>query len=148
MSVITIPFSDQGPLIRVAFSVSEPHRKALESVSKPVPGFVNGVFLIDTGAQTTVVDPEFVSPLALTPTGVIMMETPSTAGAPVPCSQYDVTMVIMAQEKIDPPLVIPAIPVTEASLRSQGIDGLIGRDVLSRCAFFINGKSGSFTLTF
>ena len=113
----------------------------------PVPQYVTGTFLLDTGASGTCVDPGLVAPLGLTPTGNVQMQTPSTAGTPVTCSLFDISMYIPGTGQTAG-FMIEAIPVIEAGLRAQGIDGLLGRDVLDRCTFICNGSAGMFTLAY
>ena len=45
-------------------------------------------------------------------------------------------------------MIIEAMPVLETHLRSQGIDGLIGRDVLQKCNLVYNGQLNLFTLSY
>jgi len=63
-------------------------------------------------------------------------------------NQYDVSLMIGASSPLEPPLFLPNVPVLEAALRHQGIDALIGRDVLGRCVLNYNGTTGFFTLAY
>jgi Aspartyl protease len=148
MPSINLNFAQGGPLIRVAIGLSEPHRVALQKAGKDVPAFVIGTFLIDTGASGTCVDPSLVASLNLSPTGAVMIQTPSTNGVAQSCPQYDVAQVIPSEKPEDPPLIFNAVPVMETGLRSQGIDGLLGRDILQKCIFITNGPTASFTLAY
>ncbi|WP_377779190.1 aspartyl protease family protein [Paraburkholderia dipogonis] len=123
-----------------------PRQLALQAAGQPAPPTTNGVFLIDTGASNTNVDPTLLAPLQLQPTGSIQVHTPSTNGAPVVCNQYDVELAIGSPN--GPPFTIAALPVTEASLITQGIAGLLGRDVLSRCTLIYNGVLQMYTLCY
>ena len=40
------------------------------------------------------------------------------------------------------------VPIVEAPLAAQGIEGLVGRDVLSRCRFVYDGPTSTFSLSF
>ena len=65
----------------------------------------------------------------------------------MPFNQYDVMLIIPG------PIagfgwVIPAIPAMESALASQGIMGLIGRDVLDRAMLIYNGPAGHFSLAY
>lgn len=148
MPSINVTFGQAGPLIQAHIGLSGPRRQVLLAAGQPVARFVVGTFLVDTGASTTCVDPALVAPLGLTPTGTVMMQTPSTAGTPHSCYQYDVTVFIPGSRQSDPGFVIDALPVSETHLRSQGIDGLIGRDVIDRCVLIHNGPMGWLTISF
>jgi len=47
-----------------------------------------------------------------------------------------------------PPLIFQTIPVIASELAIQGIDALIGRDILDQCLFAYNGSAKTFTLAF
>ncbi len=148
MPSINVSFGPAGPLLQVLVGLSRPHRDVLAAANQPVPPFVQGTFLVDTGASNTVVDPGLVQPLGLTPTGAVTIQTPSTAGAPHSCYQYDVMLFIPNGIATDGSLIVDALPVIETHLRPQGIDGLIGRDVLQRCVLIANGSIGLLTLAY
>ena len=118
----------------------------MQKAGLPIPPFVSGTFLVDTGASGTCLDPRLVAPLGLQPSGVVSIQTPSTAGGTHSCNQYDVGLYIPSNDS-RPGFFIDALPVIETSLSSQGIDGLIGRDVLDRCVLVYNGSAGMFTLS-
>lgn len=120
----------------------------MQKAGLPVPSMVQGTFLVDTGASGTCVDPRLVAPLGLTPSGSVSMQTPSTNGVPVVCSQYDVSVYIPGADANAGGFFIPALPILETGLSSQGIDGLIGRDIINRCTMIYNGSAGMFTLAY
>lgn len=146
MPSFTLTSGPAGPLIQVGICLSGPHQEVLRKAGKPIPPLVLGTFLVDTGASGTVVDPGLIAPLLLTPTGAVMVQTPSTNGQPVACHQYDVSLFIPPAKPQKTGFYVEATPVTESVLRPQGIDGLIGRDVLARCVLIYNGEDGHFTL--
>jgi hypothetical protein len=148
MPSIALNFGQAGPLVQVVIGLSVPHRDALQKAGKALPAPVTGTFLIDTGASGTCVDPNFVAPLGLIPTGSVTIQTPSTNGSGHVCHQYDVSLIIPNGNPAANPLVIDAMPIMETALRSQGIDGLIGRDVLSLCSFHAHGPFGMFVLSY
>jgi hypothetical protein len=102
--------------------------------------------LIDTGASGTCVDTTLLAPLGLTPTGSVPVQTPSTNGVPVQCPQYDVMLIIPGAGGV--PLTFQAFPVLCTDFSTQGISGLIGRDVLALCSLFYNGVTGQYNLSF
>jgi hypothetical protein len=148
MPSIDLAITPGGPHVTVAIALSAPHRDALIAAGKTPPNPVLGTFLIDTGASGTVIDPQFMAPLGLTPKGAVMVQTPSTNGLPVACPTYDVMLIILSGNPAVSPFLVDALPVMEASLRSQGIDGLIGRDVLAKCVLIYNGISGNYVLSY
>lgn len=133
-------------MITVIIGVSEPKRAALAAANLPVPAPVTLTLLIDTGASGTALDPTALAPLNLTPSGVIAMQTPSTGVTQHLCNQYDVSLIIPAMKGA--PFLIGALPIVEASLKPQGIDGLLGRDVLQQCVLFYNSPQGGYTLAY
>ena len=148
MPSINLTITPGGPHITVLIALSAPHRDALIAAGKTPPVPAVGTFLIDTGASGTAVDPQLVASLALTPKGAVMVQTPSTNGQPVACPTYDVMLIIPSGDPAVQPLFIEALPVMEASFKSHGIDGLLGRDVLSKCVLIYNGTSGSYVLSY
>lgn len=146
MPSINLPVQQPaGPLIQVIVGVSAPRHRALTAAGKPIPAPVSGTFLIDTGASGTCVDPALVAPLGIPPSGSVAIQTPSTAGGVHQCNQYDVMLFIPDGNGGH---FIEVMPILETSLKNQGIDGLLGRDVLQNCVFIYNGTSGQFTLSF
>lgn len=147
MPNLTIQLSPSGPLVEVSVGVSVPRRDALTKAGQAVPANVPARLLIDTGAGSTCLDPSVISALGLSPTGTIPIHTPSTCGVPHVCNQYDVLLII-----IHPRLhkTWGAIPIIESQnlLATQGIHGLLGRDILAECHFIYNGEARFYTLCF
>lgn len=136
-----------GPLLIAHVGVSTPRYQALQTAGLSPPLPITGTFLIDTGASGTCVDSTFIAQLGLQPTGIVSIQTPSTGGGLHRCNQYDISMFIPGASAGQGHL-IPALPVIETHLRSQGIDGLIGRDIIDSCTFIYNGTAGYFTLAY
>lgn len=128
-------------------AVGQARAQALQQAGKPVPGLVAIRALVDTGASSTCIDPSVLTKLQLTPTGKTHMITPSTGATPHLADQYDVSLAIFGNAN-EPPLVLPTLAVTATALQHQGIDGLIGRDILTMCLLTYNGSMGQFTLAF
>jgi hypothetical protein len=72
--------------------------------------------------------------------------TPSTGAIPHQANTYDVSLVMPCGTMT--PLFVPNLPIMESDLAAQGIQALIGRDVLSKCVFIYNGQNGFFTLVY
>ena len=120
----------------------------MQKLGLPIPGLVQGTFLVDTGASGTCVDPRLVQSLSLHPSGSVSIQTPSTNGNPMVCNQYDVSVFIPGADESAGGFFIPALPILETALSSQGIDGLIGRDIINRCTMVYNGSAAMFTLAY
>ena len=145
MPTINVNIAAGGPLLIVHVGISLPRLQALQNAKLPIPVAATGTFLIDTGASATCVDPALISSLGLQPTGRVQIATPSTMGQAHVCDQYDVSIFIPGSAPTTGHL-IPAIPIIETHLNAQGIDGLIGRDVLRDCTFIYNGSAGMFSI--
>ncbi len=148
MPSIHLPIGPQGAVLLVGVGVSKPRQDALKLAGHTVPPMVSGQFLLDTGASTTCIDPNLISSLGIPQTGVVSIQTPSTNGAPHSCGQYDVMLLIPGMDQSKPGLHIDAIPIIETPLSTQGISGLIGRDVLDRCVLVYNPEINFFTLSY
>lgn len=134
-----------GPLLQVVIGVSAPRQKALQAAGQAVPPVVTGMFLIDTGASGTCVDPGLIAKLGIPASGSVPIQTPSTQGGSHHCNLYDVMLFIPGDQAGH---FIEVMPILETHLSGQGIDGLIGRDVLQSCLLVYNGATGLFTLAF
>ena len=151
MPHFTLALSPGGPIVTAVVGVSDARRTALTEAGQPVPNFVTIRALVDTGASCTCIDPTVIAELALPPTGSVQMFSPTTGETPHAMEQFDVAIVIPSQQG-QAPLIFETIPVVASSLAAQGIQALIGRDILSRCVLHYNGGTsgtgGLFTLAF
>jgi hypothetical protein len=135
-----------GAVIDVHIGVSGPRREALAQAHQPIPPPVACRLLIDTGASCTCVDEGVIQQLQLSPSGVVNIHTPSTSAHQThACQQYDISL-ILPHPAIS--RVFSAIPVIQSSFAHQGMDGLLGRDLLASCLLVYNGELGIYTLSF
>jgi len=136
-------------MLNAVIGVSRERRSALTLANIEIPQVMSIRALIDTGASVTCVDPSVMRSLKLTPTGKILIHTPSTKNDPVEHDQYDISLFVPAATQAQPPLILHTLPVVCAELLvSQGFHALIGRDVLGQCLFSYNGTAGHFTLAY
>jgi len=93
-----------------------------------------------------VIDPASIASLGLTATGSVTISTPSTGQDGHDCNQFDVSLIFQLAGGYS--YTVYAVPVIEADLSVQGIQGLLGRDVLARCVFVYDGGAESISLSF
>jgi predicted aspartyl protease len=103
-----------------------------------LPPPILGDALIDTGASLTCVDLEVAQRLRLPEVGKATMASASHANHET--SLYPVRVTLQGV-----PIEFTAERAMGASLKSQGLVALIGRDVLSNCILFYNGFTGEIT---
>ncbi|HUC85646.1 MAG TPA: hypothetical protein VL970_10675 [Candidatus Acidoferrales bacterium] len=143
---MTLAISPRGPLMQFLVGVSGPRATALRAANQLVPAQIPITGLIDTGASSTVIDSIVLGQLAIPTTGTTPIHTPSTqADAPHFANQYDISLTF-----IHPWVTrtFPAVPITDAQLVHQGIQALIGRDILGQCLLTYDGVGRSFCLAF
>ena len=146
MPHLTLPITPLGPLLDFVCAVSKPRADALTKAGLRVPPQVNVRGLIDTGASITGLNPAVLRTLGIVSTGTIPVHTPSTRlGAPHIANQFDVSLIL-----VHPMFTRTwfALPVIESELAHQGIQALIGRDILSFCLMTYDGQAASFSLGF
>jgi hypothetical protein len=136
--------SRQGPVIDLQVGVTAAYAAALAGAGLPLPNFKTARMLIDTGASHTCLDPDIIAPLGIAPKGTMPIHTPSTQGTAVEVAQYDVRLVMFSPAQ--GPRWFDAVAVSACAFAGQGIDGLLGRDILAHCTFFYNGEADIWTL--
>jgi hypothetical protein len=97
--------------------------------------------LIDTGAHTTVLNPDIVKRLAIRPVGVTTITTPSST-KPLACNRYHIN-VYFSEE-----FVIENVFAIEAPMAGVPYQCLVGRDILRFATLVYVGPANQFTLTF
>jgi hypothetical protein len=140
-----LPTSAQGLVVSAAVMVSDSRRQALTDEGKPIPEIQRIQALLDTGASISAVDPTVLAALGVSATGKADIHTPSTQGVPILSDTYDVFIGIFAGREGDVPFVSDTVQVT-ASILGNGIQALIGTDILKKCILTYNGADECFTL--
>ena len=147
MPSFTFPLAADGPLLEITVSVSRSRRYVLTRFGLPVPQPVKVRALIDTGATFSCLDDSVFSRLDLSSKGTVPILAPTTGAIYQLMNRYDVDLELLATptQRL---FLLEDFPVLEAPLAAQGIEGLIGRDVLSRCVFVYDGTANTFSLSF
>ena len=148
MPLLTGPLTPGGAIIDVLVGVSRPRRALLVKHQFRVPAPVHVRALIDTGASVSGFAPRVFAALDLTPVGRIAILTPSTpADAPHESDLFDVSLALVADGGTHP---FPDTRVMSADCwhPDEGVEALIGRDILDHCFFQYMGVDRRFTLAF
>jgi len=146
MPSVTLAMTPDGPKAHLVVWASKARRDALKAAGQPVPDAVLIHVLVDTGASGTCIDPTHLSKLGVAATGLIQIHTPTTSGNPVECKQFDVDIGVVLENGAFH--FVNTLPIVESDLACQGIDGLLGRDVLSQGILIYNGPANTYTLSF
>ena len=126
--------------------ISKPRADALRKAGLSVPTAINLKGLVDTGASITCIDPLVLSSLGIVSTGTAPIHTPSTKpGSPHFANEFDISFVLSHPTSTR---TWSALRVIEAELAHQGIQALIGRDILESCLMTYDGQAGTFALGF
>jgi len=111
-----------------------------------VPPPIRIQLLIDTGADTTTIAEMHMRSFGIPPSGAAPVRTITTDVTGYACNTYGVSLRFDAPGFGDRPHVIPALEVLGQAFHNEGIDGLIGRDVLSTLALTIDGPQRQFAI--
>jgi len=135
-----IALMQRGPIVQVTIGVEQNIAQQLVSQGAQLPQPVSGVALIDTGATSTCIDDAIAQQLKLPVVDVITI-----ASASHPNSKQNVYPALIEVVGIN--IKFNAFRAIGVPLANQGIQVLIGRDLLQVCTLFYNGMIGSFTLS-
>lgn len=128
-----------GPTCKIRIMPSNATMEQLRKENKPIP-HIDVTALIDTGASGTAVSKKVVDGLQLVPRGVTSIATPSSDSHQA--NIYDISLHFPNR------VMFPIVQAIEASLTTQNIDCLIGRDVLQHVVLTYTGFTNTFTLSF
>ena len=136
-----------GPVINTDIGVTESHARALMAAGQPIPPRVNCRFLIDTGADATVVKHEIAERAGLK---LINANSPLHGVGVDTTGRTYIGRILFGLPSAISPGAIHGIfvdtQVLAATLPTDLIDGLIGRDVLAHFDFAYDGKTGRVSL--
>ena len=139
----TLPdLTASGPTLQVSIGPSREFIAAVSALGQAVAPPCTLEALIDTGAQTTVINPDAVRRLAIRPVGAVQVNTPSTV-TPLLCNRFHVNVYFAGAFVVENVFVIEA-----PMLGGLPYQCLIGRDILRRASFLYDGSANTFSLTF
>ena len=147
-----IPFlkPDGRPLIEIVVGLSSAVAKAHREIGRPHQGEKTVLSpvsaLIDTGSDRTYVPKEYVKRLGLSSVGVTRVWQPMTGSTTVELFVVSVNVMRkMARNRpweefvLVPTLEVGVLPANHEGATRQHPMPIVGRDVLSECAFFYDG---------
>jgi hypothetical protein len=148
MSYVTGRIDSNGAVVDVLVDVSRPRRRLLVKHNLPIPHSVHVRAQIDTGSSISGFASRVFAVLQIPAVGKILIATPSTSpDSPHRCDLYDVTLSIVANGRANP-FGDTRVMESDCWLPDEGIEALIGRDILSRCYFQYVVRDETFTLAF
>jgi len=128
-----------GPILEIQLAISKDLATVLTSKGTPIPNPIKAIAMIDTGATSSVINPDIVKALGISPTGTTKINTPSDCG--VDCNQYNLSFVFPNG------VILESSDVVEAPLTGQPIQCLLGRDLLRHGVLIYNGYMQQITLS-
>lgn len=135
-------------IVDVLIGVSTTRRSLLTKHGFSVPTAVHVRALLDTGASISGFAPRVFRDLDLTPVSQLNVLTPSTpADAPHPCDLFDVTLALVAGGTPHP-FADLRVMVADCWPPNEGLEALIGMDILRRCFFQLMGPERQFVCAF
>lgn len=139
MPTLNISIGQNGPVVAVVVSADTP------SADSSAAQVVMGRFLVDTGANISCIDATLVTRMGLLPLRTMNVLTPM-ASAQLR-NLYRIGLYIpSAGQKVG--WRMQAVEVLEADVVDQGIDGLIGRDILDQWTCIYNGSTSMLTICY
>lgn len=142
MSTFTAAISDLGhvgPVLDLTVTVPESVEEALLAAGKPVPPPITVSMMIDTGASGSAIEPDVTAHLGLNPIDIVDLATPGNDV--VTCEVFPLRLHM-------PGGAVASATAIGAQFKGQGIQGLIGRDLLRFGVLIYIGPENQFTLSF
>ena len=143
-NVISVPsglvLQQHGPVVQIVLSIAQTFAEPLLQQGIALPSPISGNGLLDTGASTTCIDDTIARQMGLPPIDVVTMASASHSS--IQQNVYSIQMQIVGS-----PIIVQVPRAIGASLQSQGIIALIGRDYLQHCTLNYNGLTGAITLS-
>ncbi len=144
MPFITARYGASGPILDILIGVSQPRRVAMMALGQVPNPELRLPFIIDTGADTTMVNEQHMRTLGIDARGTTQILTSTSDEKPTSCNTYDVSITLKTVGGVV--LILPAVEVIGRPLFNHSIDGMIGRDVLDKLVLTIDGPRRQFRI--
>jgi hypothetical protein len=145
MPLMTRPVSASGPVIDVQIGVPPAQMLALQQAGKTPPNELQLHALVDPGSSHTCIDLQCVTALGLVSVGQVPLFIPAPQAASQQYNQYHVRLWLIHPQMN---YYMSKVDVVAADLYAQGVEMLLGRDVLKHCLLVYDGPSDTFSFGF
>jgi hypothetical protein len=151
MTAFSLPCPADGPLVSVRIGFTAALERDIRRAGRPVLSPLTLFALLDTGAEVSMIEQGLLTPFVregMKLEAVVGINAPGLGGFTY-CPQFMVRFQIVhpsASQRLD--LTFAATELIERPLGAPAYQVLIGRDILSRCVFTLDGPAGEFTLTY
>jgi len=133
-----------GPIIDVQIGPNPMAIQAMQKAGSPVPVPISVSAMIDTGASNSIIQYGLPQQLGVFPVSSQLINTPSSEN--VPCMQYLLRLMFFPTGGLLMPVNFDSV-FTEAPLKGQNIQCLLGRDFLAHAVLTYIGPTNSFVLS-
>lgn len=148
MPILSGSLEPAGAIVDVLVSPSRVRVSLLKKHSLPIPKPVHIRALLDTGSFLSGFHPRVFQILDLQPHDEIEICTPSTvAGASYRVERYRVNLAFVAEGRTCP-MPDCFVFATDSWRPGEGVEALLGMDILGLCYFQLMGPDRRFTLAF
>jgi hypothetical protein len=136
----------RGLFVDVSVGVSDGRLKQLwkQSLAPPPPVFAT--FLVDTGADTTLVEEQIMRTLNLSVINQHRVVTSESKGIPQLCDVYDISLEVI--NRGGQSWRISSVQALARPLLDEAVHGVIGRDLLDRAVLTYNGPQQVFHIDY
>ncbi len=157
MPLISLP-SDvpNGVRVRLRASLDRTTVAEYRLANRPIPQPIDVDAILDTGAECSCLDRALVARLGLPFYAFDFTAAPGAATAPAltiggaSVNAYHTAGLTVLHPSGVPGrnLVVPELVIAALSLRTFGVDAILGRDVLALCVLVYDGPAGAVTLAY
>jgi hypothetical protein len=147
MSLVSGRITKDGAIVVVLVGVSKNRQALLEKHGFPIPKQIPVNAQLDIGSFATAFLPTVFTSLGVMPFGVIPVRTPSTKpGQPCLCDQFDVSVTFLSGMTPITVSSVHAIASDDFDRHVDGVNAILGRDILDKCILNYCGPDRIFQL--
>lgn len=148
MPSLTLPITSDGVIIEALVSQPSARERAWAKVhgSAPSPDLRPVRLMVDTGALVTFLNPNIIEALGITQSSMSKVQTSASGTGTLLRPAYLIALVLkLGDSQLRP---FDPLLVTQCNVEGQGIDGMLGCDVLNEGRMVWDGAGRRCILTF